>query len=94
MVLSPTDGYGFGRVARGVAENAGDLVVAGNELTFSNEQGLGACVPDGTYTWALDGSRLTLTRVKDGCTVRVEQYVHQAYVRCPGDPATCAAVLP
>jgi len=94
LVLTPAGGYQFGRVARGIPENTGDLVIAGDRVTFANEQGLGACTPDGTYVWAIDGSRLTLRRLTDDCAVRVDQYVHQAYVRCPGGPATCAAVLP
>jgi hypothetical protein len=94
LVLTPGDGYQFGRVSTGEAENSGDLVVVDNRVTFSNEQGPGACTPDGSYTWSVDGSRLTLTRVTDRCTVRVNQYVHQAYSRCPGEPTTCAAVLP
>jgi hypothetical protein len=43
LALDATGGYSFGRVARGVAENTGDLNVVGGEISFLNETGDGAC---------------------------------------------------
>ena len=93
LTLSSTDGYGFGRVATGLVENPGNLSVAGDRLTFSGESGSGACGPLGSYTWSISDGTLRLAVVADDCAVRVNQYVHQPWIPCPGDPTTCAAVL-
>ena len=94
LTLTSASGYGFGRVSTGLVDNPGDLAVAGSHLTFSGELGPGACGPTGEYAWAITSGRLVLSVVADDCAVRVSQYVHQPWIPCPGDPTTCASVLP
>jgi hypothetical protein len=49
---------------------AGRLTIAGNKITFHDTGGPLACKGSqavGTYTWKLQGTKLTLTKVRDTC---------------------------
>jgi hypothetical protein len=92
-VFTSTTGYEFGRVARGTGENTGDLTIDGDQVTFSNERGAGACPGSGVYSWVVTGQSLVLTLVRDACAVRVAQYVSQPYTHCPSDAVSCRDVL-
>jgi hypothetical protein len=95
LTLTSTAGYQLGRVASGRVENKGDLAVLdGDQLRFSNEQGIGACPGPGVYGWVVDGDTLSLTKVVDGCAVRVAQNTSSLYRRCPGGADTCRDILP
>ena len=93
LSLTGDDGYQFGRLVVGTAENYGDLTVDGDHLTFSNEKGVGACSGAGTYIWRASGDSLTLTLVADGCAVRVVQNSAHPYRRCPEGIGSCRDVL-
>ena len=52
---------------------AGRLTIAGNKITFRDTGGPLACKGAqavGTYTWKLQGTKLTLTKVRDTCAGR------------------------
>ena len=52
---------------------AGRLTIAGNKITFHDTGGPFACKGAqavGTYTWKLQGTKLTLTEVHDTCAGR------------------------
>ncbi len=93
LILTRDTGYEFGRLATGTVENYGDLTIDGDQLTFSNEQGAGACVGPGAYTWRVSGDKLTLSMVEDACGVRVVQTSAHTYVRCPNGVGSCREVL-
>jgi len=93
LTFTVDHGYALGRIAVGRPENTGDLTIGATTMTFSGEIGPGACVPPGRYGWATVDGSLVLTTIDDACTVRVNQWVHQPWTPCPGDPSTCAAVL-
>jgi hypothetical protein len=93
LTLSPTTGYQVGRVASGVVENPGSLTVAGEQITFSNELGIGASPGPGVYSWVVTTDTLTFANVSDACAVRVAQTTARSYARCPDRQDTCRDVL-
>ncbi len=53
----------------GAVVAAGVFSVSGDQITFEDTSGPGACRPGvlGTYRWSLDGAQLTFELVGDGC---------------------------
>jgi hypothetical protein len=62
---------------------AGTFRIAGNKVTFHDLAGSFACKGAqvyGTYTWRIQGAKLTFTRVSDACVGRRSVLAH-AYTR-------------
>jgi hypothetical protein len=86
MTLAPDGSWKVAGTDGGMISE-GTYQVRGSTLTwltdsFCAEQGAG----QGTYTWAWDGTQLTLTKVADECTDRVG-VVAQAHVPLASVPS-------
>ena len=77
-----------GDVTVTTADNEPDVyatyTVTGDQIMFRDERGPGACLGDGlevgTYTWNLDGTQLTFTKVADNCDGRAQALTGQPWV--------------
>lgn len=59
----------------------GTYTTKGDQIMFTDASGEIACPSDqiGTYTWRIDGSKLTLAKVDDACDGRSGDLVAQAW---------------
>lgn len=86
----------------------GSWEVDGDQITFSDEDGLLACsnaaaapiinddLASGTYTWTRSGKTLTLTRVDDACPGRVillSTFAFSTFIACTTPPMSLPALM-
>jgi hypothetical protein len=88
LTLTNDGTYTFGR-APDVHPNTGSLTTTGDTVTFSDEEGEGACPGPGKYTWSRAGDVLSFTVVDDSCLVRKIQTTSQPYVHCSAGAESC-----
>jgi hypothetical protein len=89
LTLSDDGTYVFGRAPTDAHSNTGILTVADDKVTFSDEEGEGACPGPGTYSWTREGEALIFTLVDDACLVRKIQTTAHPYSHCSAGRDTC-----
>lgn len=100
--------YDAERLDVGATVVSGSWTVDGDQITFTDEDGLLSCsnaaaapiiddsVDTGTYTWVRSGKTLTLTRADDACPGRVillTTFSFSTYVACTTAPMSMAEIL-
>ena len=100
--------YQAERLDVGATVITGSWTVDGDQITFTDEDGLLSCsngaaapiidddIDTGTYSWARSGKTLTLTRVDDACPGRVillTTFSFSTFVACSTEPISMAELL-
>ena len=100
--------YQAERLDVGATVVTGSWTVDGDQITFTDEDGLLSCsngaaapiiddnIDTGTYSWVRSGKTLTLTRVDDACPGRVillTTFSFSTFVACSTTPMSMAELL-
>jgi hypothetical protein len=100
--------YQAERLDVGATVVTGSWTIDGDQITFTDEDGLLSCsngaaapiidddIDSGTYTWVRSGKTLTLTRVDDACPGRVillTTFSFSTFVACSTTPMSMAELL-